>query len=205
MGQITTGIRSVLNDPGVYDGFQKLLGSGNGCPAFVKEFVRPRPGDKVLDMGCGTAKIMDYLPGVSYWGFDISPAYIQEAKKTHGSAGHFVCKELTVADLDSLPKFDIVLAIGVLHHLDDEHAGKLLNLAHQALRPGGRLITMDACFIPKQNLIARCLISWDRGQNVRTQEGYSQLVAGIFPSVRVEIRHRRWIPWTHCVMECIRT
>ena len=206
MGQITTGIRSILNHPVIYDSSQRFVGrEQQGLADFVRDFVRPRPGDKVLDIGCGTAKIIDFLSGVSYWGFDPSPAYIKQARKIYGSAGIFFCKELTREDLDALPAFDIVLMIGVLHHLDDKTAGVMLRLAHQALKPGGRLITIDACFIPRQNPIARCLISWDRGQNVRAQEGYSQLVAGIFPAPRVEIRHRRWIPWTYCAMECART
>lgn len=204
MGQITTGVRSVLGHPIIYNSLQWLFGGGHGLPDFVKEFVCPRPGDKVLDIGCGPAKIVDYLSGVSYWGFDPSLAYIKQAKKMYGDAGTFFCKDLTEEDLAVLPSFDIALILGVIHHLDDNTAGAILRLVHQALKPGGRLITIDACFTSKQNPIARCLISWDRGQNVRSPEDYACLADGIFPSPRIEIRHRRWIPWTHCVMECVR-
>ena len=34
-------------------------------------------------------------------------------------------------------QYDLVLAIGVLHHLDDEQAEEFLNLARSALKPGG--------------------------------------------------------------------
>jgi Methyltransferase domain len=136
MGQITNGIRSALNNPIIYNSSQRLLGGSEGCATFVKKFVRPRPDDKVLGIGRGTARIIDCLPGVDYRGFDISPAYIAETRTRCGGAGHFLCKELTPADLDSLPKFDIALAIGILHHLDDEPADKLPGLVHQALKPG---------------------------------------------------------------------
>lgn len=210
LGQITTGIRSILDNSFIYIFSQIFFVGGifedrKWNTAFVSDFVRPQSGAKILDIGCGPAEILSYLPGVSYWGFDISPAYIGWAQKRNGTAGHFFCKELTSEDLESLPKFDITLAIGVLHHLDDANAASLLELAHNALKPGGRLITVDACFTPKQNPIARHLISWDRGQNVRTSEGYTALLSKVFPEPHVEIRHRSWIPYTHCLTECTRT
>ena len=210
MGQITTGVRSMLDNPFIYNFSQVFFGGGilktrKWNTAFVSNFVRPQSGAQILDIGCGPAEILAYLSGVSYWGFDISPAYIRWAQKKYGTAGHFFCKELISEDLESLPKFDITLAIAVLHHLDDATAASLVELAHKSLKPGGRLITVDACFIPKQNPIARCLISWDRGQNVRTLEGYTALVSKMFPEHHIEIRHQSWIPYTYCFMECIRT
>ena len=76
----------------------------------------------ILDVGCGPADILAYLPNVDYWGFDISEAYIERAGNAFGTRGHFNCKQLQVDDLDELPKFDVVLAIGLLHHIDDQVA-----------------------------------------------------------------------------------
>ena len=171
----------------------------------MAKFVRPQSDANVLDIGCGPADIIECLPGVSYWGFDISPAYINQAKKKYGKVGHFFCKELTAEDLEYLPRFDIALAIGVLHHLDDTDAGILLDLVHRALKPGGRLITMDACFEDGQHPLARLLISWDRGQNVRSRKGYSELVSRVFPEHQVEVRHKTGFPYTHCFTEGTRT
>lgn len=204
MGQITNGIRSILSDPFIYSLFQNLFGARKGRADFVAKFVRPQSDANVLDIGCGTADIIDCLPGTSYWGFDISPAYIKHAQKKYGNVGHFFCKELMSEDLEYLPGFDIALAIGVLHHLDDTDAEILLDLVHRALNPGGRLITLDACFEDGQNPLARLLISWDRGQNVRTREGYSELVSSVFPQHQLEVRHKTWIPYTHCFTECTR-
>jgi SAM-dependent methyltransferase len=206
MGQITTGIRSVLNHPLVYVASQYFFGRSKAMPALVNDFVRPQPDDKILDIGCGPADIMEYLPNVHYWGFDINPAYIARAKWRHKKrSGHFICKELTREDLWALPQFDIALKIGVLHHLDDERASALLHLSHHALKPGGRLITCDPCFEAGQHPLARCFISWDRGKNVRTREGYSKLISEVFPHHRMEIRHQTWLPYTLCLTECPRT
>jgi len=158
----------------------------------------------VLDIGCGPADILEYLPAVNYWGFDISVAYIQHATSRFGAKGKFSCKMLTEEDLKELPAFDLVLALGLLHHLDDDAALALLNIAHNALKPGGRLVTIDPCLEAGQNPIARYLILKDRGQNVRTREGYAALVSTVFPEYRLEVRHSAWIPYTHCIMECTR-
>lgn len=205
MAQIVHGIRAILSIPIVYTGFQALLGAHAVRRALVDTAVRAAPGMCVLDVGCGPSEILDYMPGVRYWGFDISERYIAQARERFGSRGQFYCKLLTEGDLAQLPEFDIVLAIGLLHHLDDGVAQDLLRLALHALKPGGRLVTLDPCIHPGQSPIARWLIARDRGQNVRTQSGYASLAAMVFTDCRVEIRHKTGIPYTHCIMECTRT
>lgn len=205
MSQITTGLRAILSSPTVYSLFQYLMGAHRAWILFVKNDVRPKPGDNILDIGCGPADILSYLPDVNYWGFDISKVYIDKARAKYGSHGNFHCGILTLAGLDSLPKFDIVVASGVLHHLDDDVAKEFLALAHAALRPGGRLVTVDPCFAPGQNFIARFLISQDRGQCVRDRAGYDGLAENIFETRHVEVRHKAWIPYTHCYIEGTRT
>ena len=59
------------------------------------------------------------FPMSDYWGYDISEAYIAQAKTRFGQRGQFNCKQLQFEDLAVLPKFDVVLALGLLHHLDD--------------------------------------------------------------------------------------
>lgn len=204
MGQITTGFRAILSHPYIYSMFQYLMGARQGRTRFVSDFVRPVTGSAILDIGCGTAEILDYLPYVNYWGFDISQAYIDQAVRRFGVRGKFQCKELKAVDLDNLPKFDIVLTMGLLHHLDDITAGQTLMLAHQALKTGGRLITIDPCIEPGQNRIARFLVTHDRGQHVRSCGAYAALVSSMFLQHRVEVKHRSWIPCTNCIMECTR-
>lgn len=170
----------------------------------VEQYVRPYSVANILDIGCGPADILAYLPKVDYFGFDISEQYIKEAKRKYGAQGKFFSRHLSINDLDDLPGFDLVLLVGVLHHLDDVSAINILNIAHAALKPRGRLITMDGCLVDGQNPIARKLILLDRGQNIRNEAGYRQLVSGIFRNVDTSIEHRSWIPYTHCFMECTR-
>jgi len=158
----------------------------------------------VLDIGCGPAEILDYLPDVEYWGFDISEPYIAQAQKRYGTRGRFHCGILTRADIEEMPSFDIVLVMGVLHHLNDDEAAELLRLTHELLKPSGRLLTFDPCLEPGQNRVARFLVRHDRGQNVRTRAGYAMIAHMVFGVSRIEVRHQAWIPYTHCLMECIK-
>lgn len=205
MAQITNGIRAILSSPSVYNALQTFMGARRGRRVLVSDFLRPWPAMNVLDIGCGTAEILGYLPKVNYWGFDISESYIDRAKCSYGSKGKFCTKQITVDDLVELPPFDLVMAIGLLHHLNDSSAIDLLGVARRALRIGGRLVTVDPCLELGQSRIARCLIRYDRGQNVRTRSGYAAVISQVFAEHRTEVRHRTWIPYTHCYTECTRT
>lgn len=205
MAQITSGIRAMLSSPRLYTAFQDLMGARKGWQRFVAEFVRPTPGCRILDIGCGPGDLLNYLPTVEYRGFDVSAAYISYATKKFADRGHFQCKILQKEDLPSLPKFDVVVASGLLHHMDDNQAHVLFELAYEALVPGGRLLTVDPVFEEGQNPLARYLITKDRGQNVRSGADYEGLAAGVFEQRKVIIRHKRWIPYTHCFMECTRS
>jgi len=205
MSQVTRGVRAIFSSPKVYDTFQNIMGAVRLRQEFVREFICPFPGMRILDVGCGTAEILSFLPGdVEYWGFDISAPYIDAAKARFGNRGHFECGLLDAERVDELPQFDLVMAAGVLHHLDDDEAKNLCRLAARALKPDGRLVTTDPCFAAGQNPIARFLISRDRGQNVRTSDGYRALPSAIFGQVHGDLRHRSWIPYTHWLMDCRR-
>ena len=204
MAQVTSGLRALLSSPNFYSFFQMLMGARSGWERFVARDIRAKAGDRVLDIGCGPGDVLSYLPAVDYWGFDISAPYIRQARRRYGERGQFFCKILSGEDLADLPKFDVVIASGLLHHLDDDVALQLLELAHKALRPEGRFVTVDPCLVPRQNPVARFLIDRDRGQNVRDEAGYANLARGVFSHVLVTVRHKKWVPYTQCFMECTR-
>ncbi|MGH3968172.1 MAG: hypothetical protein ACRDTV_08695, partial [Mycobacterium sp.] len=72
--------------------------------------------------------------------------------------------------------------------------------AKAALKPGGRVLTVDPCYAPGQNPIARFLISKDRGQHVRSPAGYEALARDAFAHVHATVAARAFPPYTHFFM-----
>lgn len=205
MPEITKGLRSILSLPRAYRALQSMLGGDERRNQWVRQYVRPEADDRLLDIGSGPGEILAYLPTVSHFGFDADPTYIQAAIDRYGSAGTFECGLVTEDVVSGLEPFDLALSVGVLHHLTDDESRALFRLAHVALRPGGRLICMDPAFTPDQSRIARQLIRWDRGQNVRRPLQYRALATSVFDDVTLTVRHDLLkLPYTHAILECRR-
>jgi cyclopropane fatty-acyl-phospholipid synthase-like methyltransferase len=181
-----------------------MVGGRSAGRTYLAEYVKPAPGDKILDIGCGPADILNYLPAVNYTGLDISPEYICSAKKRFGSRGRFFCNDVGLAKIEGEQgTFDLVLAIGVIHHLDDAQAARLFDLARLALRPTGRLVTYDGCYVAQQSRIARWMLAKDRGKFVRTRDEYLRLASTRFSKVEPHLRHDLLrVPYTHLIMRC---
>ncbi|MEM7144556.1 MAG: class I SAM-dependent methyltransferase [Verrucomicrobiota bacterium] len=204
MAQVTKGIRSLLSVPWLYVAWGRLLGGDRARKELVDRIMKVEPGDRVFDIGCGTASLFEKLPeGAKYTGFDVSLEYVEEARQRLGDAATII--HAAVGDSPSVPEgqFDISVANGVLHHLGDDEAECLFELAYRSLRRGGKLVTVDPVYVEGQSRVARWLISRDRGQNVRRPEAYKLIANGCFGNVSTTIRHDRLrIPYTHLIMEC---
>lgn len=201
---INTGIRSILDNSFIYSFYHYLLGVGYRARVHVNEYIKPFKGAKILDIGCGPAYILEYLPkNIKYTGFDMNPHYIEHAKKKYGHRADFFCTKVAEVSPEHEKKYDIVLATAILHHLNDQDAINLFKIAFNGLKDTGYLITLDNAYIPNQSRISKFLISKDRGQNVRTPEGYLKLARKVFPNVTYEIRNDLFrIPYTHIIYSC---
>lgn len=202
--KIIERLSPLLSLPASYQIFQRLVGADFARKTYLAEYAKPVPGNKILDIGCGPADILNYLPSVNYTGLDLSPEYIRAATQRFGSKGRFCCGDVGLATIEGEHgTFDLAMAIGVLHHLNDAQAGKLFALACRALRPGGRLVTYDGCYVPNQARLARWLLAHDRGKFVRTPEAYLRLASAHFTQVRHDLRHDLIrMPYTHIIMSC---
>jgi len=201
---IVSAVHRALSLAPVYRGFQLLFGADRARRRHVAAHIRPSPGDFVVDLGCGPGDILDYLPKVRYLGFDMNPAYIEAASARYGDNGEFRVSSVNGAELAELfGQADIVMANGVVHHLDDWEAMRLFELAASLLKPDGRLVTIDPVFHPKQGYVRRWLVSQDRGEHVRAPERYLTLARSQFPGVFERLEdHMLQFPYSHFVMEC---
>jgi SAM-dependent methyltransferase len=201
--QIDTGWRGLLSHPLVYESFQRAIGARSFRKTLAREYFRPRPGARVLDVGCGPAHLLEFLPGVAYVGVDLSPAYIDHAKRRFAGHGKFLVADATSLEADEHEPFDLVTAVGLLHHLSDEGVIHLLRgLRDRLSGPESRLVTIDGCYVGGQSRIAAFLLSKDRGRHVRSPEGYALLARLVFSKVQVMVRHDLLrIPFTFCILE----
>jgi cyclopropane fatty-acyl-phospholipid synthase-like methyltransferase len=197
-------IRSILSVPTVYRLWGEVVGGSSSVQTLVREYIRPTSDAKILEIGCGPGNMVPYLPQSGYLGFDLSPEYIDQARKRFPKA-RFACERVSQFKLAAEQSFDLVLAIGVIHHLDDSEAIQLFEVAHQALKAGGRLVTVDGVFTDDQSGTARWLLSKDRGSYVRTKDAYLSLAKDVFEDVTPVVRHDLLrIPYTHLILQCIR-
>ena len=204
MDQRTSGLRAVLSSPLVYDLLQNLLGADGLRREYVRQFIRPAPGARILDIGCGTGAILKYLPlETDYEGYDMAPEYVEYARRKYPGRGRFRCERVSRLSVPQAHHFDFVLASALLHHLNDEEARDLFTIAAEALEPQGVLITYDNVYVERQSRLARYVISRDRGQHVRTPSQYETLARSAFARVQTSTRHDLLrIPYTHFFMRC---
>ena len=198
-------IRSVLAIPTAYQLWFNIVGGPARANVLLNQYVQPAVGARILEIGCGPGTIVRYLPPSSeYWGFDLSPKYIELAKKRFPKA-HFVCERVSQFSLAKEQRFDVVLAVGIVHHLDDAEAQQLFQIAHDALKPGGKLVTCDGVYADGQSSTARWLLARDRGEYVRSEREYVGIASQVFSDIRPSVRHDLLrIPYTHLIMECVR-
>ena len=202
--QSDSGLLGWLKRPTVYNVFSAAVGGNVLRRSLIQNHIRARPGDKVIDIGCGSAQVLRYLPHVDYLGIDINPDYIAFARRTYGSKGTFL-----VGDTQAFrgePRFkdaDIAMAFGLLHHLDDEDAVHSVQFAHDVLRAQGRFVCHEPCWIPNQGAFSKYVMSIDRGRSIRTEEQYRQLAGKIFKKVDARVNtHPLRIPYVTIVLEC---
>lgn len=208
MAEIQSGIRHLLSNPRIYDAFQHMVGAYAWRKRTIENLVHPllNPTARLIDIGCGTAEILNYLPEeISYFGFDRNPAYIKSARQRFSSRkAIFECESVGQGTGNEHEKFDVAIAAGLIHHLDDGDAVAFLQDAKSVLKDGGTLVLIaDPLFTPEQSALARYIVSKDRGQNVRDLGSYLALYRQVFDFVDAEVdQNPLRIPYTGVAVRC---
>jgi ubiquinone/menaquinone biosynthesis C-methylase UbiE len=141
-----------------------LLGVNRPNSRMVIELAKVKPGDRVLDVGCGTGNLT--LTAKTYagangavFGIDAAPEMIAVARKKAGRAGMDVTFEVGLIEKIPFPDatFDVVVSRLVIHHLPEDL--KRLGFAEiiRVLKPGGHFLAAD--FNPPTNPILNHITS----------------------------------------------
>ena len=201
--QDDTRLKRLLTFSFFYDALQTIAGARRAKTTLAANFWKVQPGERLIDVGCGTGDIADYLPAdVELIGFDVSEKYIATARKRYGSTGRFLVGGAADVYEDIGPgTADIVTCNGVLHHLDEDQVAEVFELAVKVLKPDGRMICVEPCFTPDQSRISRWLMKQDRGQGIRDREGWNVVTRGFFPKTDLTIVSGLVrIPYVHVII-----
>jgi len=135
-----------------YDGLVNIMTLGHirRLRTLTVDKAMLKPGEKVLDVGCGTggvtipAKLHIGKTGEAA-GIDPAPEMIAVARKKASRAGLEI--DFRVGVIESLPypdaTFDVVTSSLMMHHLPHNLQAKGLAEIFRVLKPGGRLLVAD--------------------------------------------------------------
>jgi trans-aconitate methyltransferase len=125
------------NDPwdaALYDANHSFV---NKMARGLLEILAPQPGERILDLGCGTGALTQQIAdaGAMVVGIDASAAMIAQAQKSYPRLDFRVADALTMQFAEP---FDAIFSNAALHWIKPPAvaAGRMF----AALKPGGRLV-----------------------------------------------------------------
>lgn len=142
----------VLHKAGLYDLALLLITLGRER-AFRERLVglaRIKPGESVLDIGCGTGTLAIAVrrqvgPEGAVTGIDASPEMLARAARKAKKAGAEIVFKQAAAQALPFPdgQFDAVLATVMFHHLPRKGREECAREIRRVLKPGGRALIVD--------------------------------------------------------------
>jgi len=157
---------AVVHWAGRYDALVWLMTFGRER-AFRERLValaHLRPGESVLDVGCGTGSLAiatkRHVGAAGHvTGIDPSPEMIARATRKARKAGLDVVFQEAVAEALPFPDahFDVVMNTVMLHHLPRSVRSQAIREMQRVLKPAGRMLAVDfgQALQKRRGLIAR--------------------------------------------------
>lgn len=173
----------------LYDPFIRWLIREKQFKSHLIRNARIAPGQRVLDLGCGTATLTIMVkqahPTAVVIGLDGDPQVLEIGRAKAQQAGVDITLEEGMAYQLPYPdhSFDRVLSSLVLHHLTTEDKHRALREVARVLRPGGELHVAD--FGAPQDVWARSVSRITRHFE-RTADNLDGLLPDMFRAAGLE-------------------
>jgi len=173
-------LSDVLNQPKLYSLVQAALKTKR-YEDNLSQLIGVVSQIRVLDFGCGPGDLYPRFKDCYYLGLDPLQSCIDRAQTIYGqndtTRTFALGNQLSLKQFES-GSFDLVIAIGVLHHISDEESMELVEEVRRILKPNsGRFITLDPVRHNDESILSRILVSQDRGRFVRTPNHYKSLIS----------------------------
>ena len=145
----------------------------------IQTEVGPTRGMRILDVPCGTGILMHCCKPSSYVGADI------DTNRVFDAGFRYPGEAFVVSDASALSfaenQFDLILASGLFHHVDDKISSAILSEFRRVLSPGGKIVVIEAIWPRnKFNVIGYVGRKMDQGKFVRNAPAYEKLFRQFF-------------------------
>lgn len=124
-------------------GYRKPIPSSRLRMAWVDRVVRPKQGDRILDLGCAIGTVAHFMAsrGAEVTGVDLSPVAIEKARQVWADQDNltFLRGDASKLDMFEDATFDKVTAADLLEHVPDAVLSDMLGEVRRVLRDGGTL------------------------------------------------------------------
>jgi 2-polyprenyl-3-methyl-5-hydroxy-6-metoxy-1,4-benzoquinol methylase len=111
----------------------------------MTDFVEVKPGDRVLEVGCGMGRYTLLLAqqGIAVEGLDLSPHLLEQLQACNAGGPEIPVHGHDLVDCppEMYGTFDAVIGFFVLHHVHDLDA--CLSVAAKLVRPGGHVAFLE--------------------------------------------------------------
>lgn len=198
-------VYGLLEWPKVYNFLQTLLVRQSVWEKLISDsFVEVNQSLSILDIGCGPgsflARFEKSIDSSKFVGLDVEERYISRARKRFPAGTWHRIKPGEKLDLSD--SFDFVVVSAVLHHVSDEDAREILELARRSLRVGGVAASVDPVFHDRQTHLSKFFVGLDRGRFIRTEVELEELWSRSWGSEVTEqllFTRQMRIPYSHSV------
>ena len=155
-------ISKLLDEPFFYDLIQLPLGMD--FYKVAKDKITKYPHKSVIEIGCGTGKLLSYLKPKKYLGLDINERYLNHAKKHYQRSGIiFLIQDATkINKIDGY--YDLLLMINFIHHLSTKELRTVLKRILENVN-FSRIIVLDSK--PDFGIFTKMLEKADQGNHFR--------------------------------------